>query len=398
MTTLGLLRGFWQPHLALFGSLKRNKSARDARHNKKRGEREQVFAALVPGLRELRSPLACGLVWLFAAYLFTAQVFPQLTANDTPELFTDILDAIKPFGTPGLIAGLTFSAYIIGFVFSVQLASVYVAILGPALFAVRLMRTLGRRFGKFGSILRLAQEADAQFDQANGLMGSLTVTSVSNLRSLNARATLITQVAHDAAIQPVHFSHLLLHSMRSIENTTHQNIDYQTLSWDDVRAHPEAFDQDLRDGFRQAARRLMLKSIEAYNAYDRALAEATFRYALVAPLMALALVLLSYIPGLYDSPTPLSILIAAVTIYGILIAFTFRGLQSTLDATDIMTVAILNDDNTHPLFFAINQEVERRAEVRQEEAQSPAPDRPSKSLMSRVSHRFLNRRKSPVTY
>jgi hypothetical protein len=60
---------------------------------------------LLPGLRELRAPLAAGFLWLFAAWLAFEGAIPEPAG--APEFF-DQFEAV------GAAAALTFAAYLVG--------------------------------------------------------------------------------------------------------------------------------------------------------------------------------------------------------------------------------------------------------------------------------------------
>ena len=78
-----------------------------------REDRAVFLANLLPGLRELRAPLAAGYIALLAAFLFAGGEFTtQDQATDGPlKAFFDVSDAI---GKAGALAALTFIAYIVG--------------------------------------------------------------------------------------------------------------------------------------------------------------------------------------------------------------------------------------------------------------------------------------------
>jgi hypothetical protein len=68
---------------------------------------------LLPGLRDLRAPLAAGYLWLTAAWLYFA---PQLPASvdEAGGVLKDIYRVLEAAGPVAVAAGLSFAAYIIG--------------------------------------------------------------------------------------------------------------------------------------------------------------------------------------------------------------------------------------------------------------------------------------------
>jgi hypothetical protein len=71
-----------------------------------------VLAAILPGLRDLRTPLACGYIWLLNLWLWFGSRIPK--AGHGNKLIDRIHDVSGTFGTPTLLAVLTFAAYLIG--------------------------------------------------------------------------------------------------------------------------------------------------------------------------------------------------------------------------------------------------------------------------------------------
>lgn len=82
---------------------------------------------LLPGLRDLRAPLAAGYLWLTAGWLYFA---PQLPASvdEADGVLKDIYHVIEASGPVAAAAGLSFAAYIIG-ILSTGLLTVPIGIL-----------------------------------------------------------------------------------------------------------------------------------------------------------------------------------------------------------------------------------------------------------------------------
>jgi hypothetical protein len=72
-----------------------------------------MLASLLPGLRDLRAPLAAGYLWLAAGWLYFA---PQLPAsvNDANGVLKDIYRVADASNPVAIAAGLTFIAYLLG--------------------------------------------------------------------------------------------------------------------------------------------------------------------------------------------------------------------------------------------------------------------------------------------
>lgn len=71
---------------------------------------------ILPGLREIRAPLAAGYLWLFAAWLRFGQRFDALTSSTSSGSEVALLarDAISSLGTVGRGIALSFVAYLVG--------------------------------------------------------------------------------------------------------------------------------------------------------------------------------------------------------------------------------------------------------------------------------------------
>jgi hypothetical protein len=77
-----------------------------------------VLASLLPGLRELRAPLACGYVWLLTAWLALSGVIPR-PADARTGMVKDLYEIASAAGRPAVTVAASFAAYLIG-VLSVQ--------------------------------------------------------------------------------------------------------------------------------------------------------------------------------------------------------------------------------------------------------------------------------------
>jgi hypothetical protein len=68
---------------------------------------------LLPGLRDLRAPLAAGYLWLAAGWLCFAPELPT-SINEAQGVLKDIYRVIQASSPVAVLAGLTFAAYIVG--------------------------------------------------------------------------------------------------------------------------------------------------------------------------------------------------------------------------------------------------------------------------------------------
>jgi hypothetical protein len=72
-----------------------------------------MLANLLPGLRDLRAPLAAGYLWLAAGWLYLAPQLPA-SANDAKGVMKDIYRVVDASDPITIAASLTFAAYMLG--------------------------------------------------------------------------------------------------------------------------------------------------------------------------------------------------------------------------------------------------------------------------------------------
>jgi hypothetical protein len=72
-----------------------------------------MLASLLPGLRDLRAPLAAGYIWLAAGWLYFAPQLPT-SVEDADGVIKDIYRTVDASNPVAVAAGLTFIAYLLG--------------------------------------------------------------------------------------------------------------------------------------------------------------------------------------------------------------------------------------------------------------------------------------------
>ncbi|WP_435080326.1 hypothetical protein [Clavibacter michiganensis] len=317
-----------------------------------------MFAALVPGLRDLRSPLACGLLWLLAAWFAIARQSPDVDSEEAPQLVREIWRLVEPLGTPGVVAVVTFVAYLAGVVLSVQLSQVYRALSAPALAMTRPMVQLMLKLPAFRG---LANDYDYILESQSTwkIAGSLTAMREADSDKLHKLALTRLHEAERAGVSPAEVLQELPRTRELLESsiTVKRREGKPKNLWELVRGASDSLDEDLQDAMPRAAQRLMLKHPSVHSEYDREITEASFRYALTIPLIALTAALLSYIPGFYSAVTLGQAFVFVAALYAILTIMTVRGLQSTFSANDLLVVTILDDPNIHPILFSWDQQI-----------------------------------------
>jgi TPR repeat protein len=214
-----------------------------------------VLASLLPGLRELRAPLAAGYLWLVAAWLAFAGLIPRPDQADG--IFKDVYDVAIAAGAPATAAAASFAAYLIG-VLSVQATATAM----PMLRVLRRRRVIG-----------------------DGLRPGVATPSAAGKRAL--REAVLDQLA-DRYLKDAELAKRL-EETRAVcaEARPVTDPDTRRALLDvrfDVDWYARAFEQDL------ALMPLRLlgeeKEREIYGEFDRLRAEAEFRASVALPLAA----------------------------------------------------------------------------------------------------------------
>ncbi|TCC33190.1 hypothetical protein [Kribbella speibonae] len=116
----------------------------------------QMLASLLPGLRDVRTPLAVGFLWFFTIWLFFGdRLLHQLPAGSPVR--TNLLDLSNFFGTGAVLTALSFAAYLFGAVVTVdtdsppiRFAEAWIARRRSKGVALELMDHLEKELAKYG--------------------------------------------------------------------------------------------------------------------------------------------------------------------------------------------------------------------------------------------------------
>lgn len=229
-----------------------------------------MLASLLPGLREVRTPLTVGYLWLLVIWLAFADKIPtERPAGDN--LIARLFDLGGMLGQPATVAALTFLAYVLG-------ALITIPIGGP-------------RAG--GRVLALAG-AWERFREGRFRRGHLP-------RKLRFRLEYESEFSSEHERTVYEFS--------SEYERTRSSFD--KFIWDEIRKLAVCLrdpndDEEARaakeTAFHEAASavvaplaelrpRLLVANQEVYGEYDRCAAEADFRVNLCPPIIALAILM-----------------------------------------------------------------------------------------------------------
>ena len=226
-----------------------------------------MLSSLLPGLRDLRTPLTVGFLWLTSLWVLFGSRIPSSTA-EADGLAHELFRLTGAFGAPILLAASTFAAYIIGLMTS------WLHIGGP--------RSTGER-----------RTADHDEDDG-GLWYGLTHPrrlSEATRTALYARARTIVARAIEHEISTEEFQSQLKRGARAssvISSWASSIPDPPAESWENyaAEARQQAVDQAIAEVALTAVR-LHATFSQLWDEYDRAKAETEFRRGIAIPLAVL---------------------------------------------------------------------------------------------------------------
>lgn len=227
----------------------------------------QLLASVLPGLRQLRAPLASGYLWLLAAGLALAELIPKPAAAQAG-ILRDVYDAAAAAGHSAITVAATFTAYLVG-VLSVQATTVLL----PTLRVLPKLRVL-RKQAPIGSRTR----------------PETTVPSAAGQRML--REAVLDQLAARYDKDPELEAKLAETRARcGAQGELSDSAIRRAML--DVRFDIDAYARNLERDLPLMPLRLLgeEKEREIYGEFDRRRAEAEFRAAVALPLAALVVVI-----------------------------------------------------------------------------------------------------------
>lgn len=220
------------------------------------------MANLLPGLRELRGPLAAGYVWLVVAWLLFGRQLPARA--DAHGVLADVYDLAGWLGRPALLVIASFAAYLVG-----TLSSTLSHMAIDFLFPWRYIE-VEEGVPRVRNVLLWAPVSAGGRDFLRGWLASRR----------SQRGEVVSAAEGDSAwLRPGEMSS---RGLRIVGRALRKKVDL------DARALKELF-IDLE----QAPAQLIGKDPELFNAFDRMRGEAEFRSVVSLPLGALFVALAS---------------------------------------------------------------------------------------------------------
>ena len=283
-----------------------------------------MLASLLPGLRDLRAPLAAGYLWLAAGWLYFA---PQLPAsvNDADGVLKDIYRVADASNPVAIAAGLTFIAYLLGILSTGLLTPVMSIVsfllIAPILLISLAVSTIRQSITDFAdddlwaSVTRRRRwttRADRKFD----LLAERASAAI--LTDPNHRNTFMEKLEERSIRR-------LLRRMEMIGIYRYQNLMENASEDEEAKLVKlrKMLAEDLQEGSKAAALALFVSEVDVYEhlreiddelklvperivgdkpatyeRWDRLTAEAEFRQAIVPPLFAIVVALMARgVPG-----------------------------------------------------------------------------------------------------
>lgn len=219
-----------------------------------------MLANILPGLRDLRTPLAVGFMWLFAVWLV---IYPYIPTQE--EASGPIAEFYRLFGAfegAALVAVVTFAAYLVGVV--MEPISVLPRMVGHLLFARGMMLPAYRR-----DYVVLSAPIMADAKSFSSYLASRLVAAPDT-----PERRKIFRILGYIGDPPPRYEFYETPPPRP------QISEHMVLA--------ERILVNMHSTVRVAAGRLQVTKSELFNPYDRATAEASFRYGVIIPLLALA--------------------------------------------------------------------------------------------------------------
>lgn len=243
-----------------------------------------MLTSILPGLRDLRVPLASGFLWLVVIWLF---VYPMIPTKDAARGFgAEVYELFEALGGAALLAAVTFVAYILGIV-----------------------------FGKLSFLTRFV---------AGRLTSSKRALSRASEIQASERAAKLVGQLHEKGIPLELISNLLENSdtteeaaqaLATLEKDMSQELRAQIAESDVQKLTDRMFGE-----IPLVAARLLAKNKDLFDRYDRADAEANFRYAVIIPMLLIVLLVVIRTNLLAGIPWLAVFIIVSTLVFAFLIA------------------------------------------------------------------------------
>jgi len=239
-----------------------------------------LLTSILPGLRDVRTPLACGYMWLVAAWLAFADRLPR--TRPSAGMAASIWDLGGHVGKVAVLAAVTFAAYLIGAVLEFD--------------PIRLWRSRG--VPSASAVLRSFQ------------FGGIEV-------EFQALADQNREESTDAASNTVSAGDANKEGKESIAGVDLERIANLNRRRESLERAVDALREDMSgssgvETMQALATKLQARSTELFSRYDRLQAEASLRLNIALPLATLLELIIWRSPVLFWIKLPLSLVPVAL--------------------------------------------------------------------------------------
>jgi hypothetical protein len=259
-----------------------------------------MLASLLPGLRELRAPLAAGYLWLVSAWFALAPRIPSSTLN-AQGVWQDAYRLGKFIGRPGILAAMTFAAYVIG-ILTERIARL---LRWPIGLVRNKMLPGGRAYGTLQDavldvLVRRYHESQEFRDAVRHHLDVATLAGIFvNLPRFWSGDLATAKALEAAGKRNASLDDPIVSKIADevfAGAATHYNELRTVLFFSiNVRYYANALNQDLR----LVPARLVGQEQEIYERWDRLRAESEFRLSIAPPLIAIAAILANRLDSLW---------------------------------------------------------------------------------------------------
>ena len=210
-----------------------------------------MIASLLPGLRDLRTPLAVGYLWLVGLWLLLHDRVPSSASAPISSLY----DLSAFLGTSAVLAAITFVAYLLG----------SILLFAPGPYKFRLQRGVGTRMDR----------------KVNDLFRWRRMATITNIGALDNMINQLEEFVGEWL------------KVKAASLTVEQQLDaitpkvlsrYSTSGAGQLEILKKVYTAAILEDLLTVGIRLQAKNRDFWDTYDRKSAESQFRFAVILPI------------------------------------------------------------------------------------------------------------------
>lgn len=270
-----------------------------------------MLASLLPGLRDVRTPLATGYLWLLALWFLLHDVLPK-TVETASGPIKALFELGAWLGSAAVLAAISFAAYLIGCLVTTNSSGyVVVPLVSRAISELHLSRSEWLRSNLYTGVTGR---------QPARLAGQLELVVRGRIESVEARLPTLGTTSVDSSKRVAEFHRGVLFATRG--ERLHPAHDVS-----DERLFLAYFQQVFQD-FPAVGVQLQAKNRDLWDTYDRHSAESQFRRAIALPILVIVVLIAIQV-------SPFWLLLLVIPIY-----LPILGIRQALKAESVLVQAI----------------------------------------------------------